>query len=353
MNEAEDKAGKLKAAIAAGRDRFDKDGDLDLEYVSGVVVPRLQDVLSDRCLEIEKRHRLDESRGDKSILVIHYTGIRAIVSMLQEVSRKERERLHIDQESAGKERGVSLRLYDSVHFNDPDEGNYLVRNLNLPKGYDWMGNSNVSHAYIASFIVPPPDNQRDMSDNLVFWRTYGREGEGCSLKLAVPSSRLRQVLYGAREVERTREILLPIMDVLRPLVSIDAPSIKQSIQERLARAFWGSLEKIQYLYKSEAYAYENECRFVVAKADVREDRICFDYRNEGDSAGRVRHYCEHEALDVGKMFRSDSVVTLGPRLSEPDDLRSVDLRRSLEILKRRAKLDGPAFRNSAIRYRKS
>ena len=31
------------------------------------------------------------------------------------------------------EQNASLRLYDSVHFNDPDEGNYFFRNLNLPK----------------------------------------------------------------------------------------------------------------------------------------------------------------------------------------------------------------------------
>ena len=344
MNEAEDRLGKLRTLIEAGRDRFNKDSNLNFKYVTGVVVPKLQDALSDVCLEIEQHHRLSKSETKSTNFVVHYTSVATIVSMLQAYARKERGNpLNGEQRSLREEQGISLRIYDSAHFNDPDEGNYLVRNLNLPEKHSWLNINNVTHAYIASFIIPETD-PNVASDNLVFWRTYGREGEGCSLKLNIPSSSLQEVHYGPKPVNRTAQIMLPVLEVLHPLVSIDEPSIRQVVQE----AFWGSLGKIQYLYKSQAYAYERECRFVITRSNVGEDRICFDYTDEGNLTGRLRHYCEDEALEVRELFPTGSSITLGPCVSDKNDLR-----RSLEVLKRRANLSGPEIKFSEIHYRRS
>ncbi len=168
-----------------------------------------------------------------------------------------------------------------------------------------MRNGNPSHAYIASFISPLSNNGRDMSDNLVFWRTYGREGEGCSLKLSVPSCRLRKVLYGADAARVTECAILPILAILSPLAGID-----EHTQRILTEAIWEPLERVRYLYKSEAYDYEDEHRFVVHKSDVDEGDICFDYSGNGDGQMRVRHYCEQEDLNIHKILVSGTCSRL-------------------------------------------
>ena len=300
-------------------------------------MPLLDAAVSALSNEIDKRHMVVDDRGDQENYFIHYTSVVTPVSMLNNAC-------------IGK--NASLRLYDSAHFNDPEEGNYLVRSL--LEQHPWAKNGNPSHAYIASFIDPYSKDRGDMSNNLIFWRTYGREGEGCSLKLRVPAYRLRRVFYGADKADRTARMLLPILDILRPL-ACTSENIRESdvVRSVLKEAFWESLGRIRYLYKSEAYKYENECRFVVYKSDVSEDDICFDYSEQGDSHMRVRHYCEHEDLHIERILVSGSLITLGPCVPNRDDLC-----RSFEILKRRVErrgleIGGLEIRKSKILYRRS
>ena len=351
MNNREDME-KLKTFVKEGREHLERDGDLGLSYVDEIVIPALKEVLKDLCLEIEERHKLDEPESWQENFVIHYTSIDTLVSMLQQeaknkqnAAKNKQNEAKDEQESSKDEQNASLRLYDSVHFNDPDEGNYFFRNLNLPKKYDWLGEKKESHAYIASFIIP--DSKRDMSDNLVFWRTYGREGEGCSLKLRIRRNRLRKVLYGADEVKCTGKTLRLVLDAIHSLVTIRKRSLKEKIREELAEAIWESLEGIRYLYKSDAYDYEHECRFIIPELDADKDKICFEYQEQNNSP-RIRHYCEKGALKVKKMLISGSLVTLGPRVTYRSDVSNC-----LEVLRDRAGLEYRLqIKTSKISYRK-
>lgn len=188
-----------------------------------------------------------------------------------------------------------------------------------------------------------------MSDNLVFWRTYGREGEGCSLNLRIPRDRLRKVLYGANEVKRAGKLLRPVLDVLYPLVSIRKRLIKEKVQKELAEVIWRHLEKIRYLYKSEAYEHERECRFVIPELDADKDKICFEYQEQNNSPD-VRHYYEHEDLKVENILTSGSLITLGPCLSDPD---FYNMSYYIKSLLNKAGLAGPEIKLSGIFYRKS
>ena len=341
MNEREAKMENLRTFVNGGREYFDRHGDLNLGYVDEIVIPELQYVLKDLCLEIEERHKIDEPEGRQENFVIHYTSIGTLVSMLQQKIKNK-------QNVAKDEQNASLRLYDSVHFNDPDEGDYFFRNLKLTKKHTWLSKKKESHAYIASFIIPNDDrDERDMSDNLVFWRTYGREGEGCSLKLRIPRDRLRKVLYGANEVNDTWQNLQPVLDVLYPLVSIRKRSLKEKVREELAKAIWKSLASLRYLYKSEAYKYERECRFVIPELDADKDKICFEYQEQNNSP-YLRHYYQDEALEIEKILISGSCITLGPCVPDRPDVSNC-----LEILKRQANVYGPEIKNSKIFYRKS
>ena len=255
-----------------------------------------------------------------------------------------------------------MRLYDSIHFNDPGEGNYLIHNLFPPNNdesnylvrnqnplqtYGWSDPPHADHPYIASFIISNSDDKEDMSDNLVFWRTYGKEGEGCSLKLRIPSCRLRKVFYGIDEMECTKQILRPVLDSLSPLTSITDQLIKENIREKLADIFSESFEEIRYLYKSEAYKHERECRFIIHKSDIDENRICFEYQEQNNSP-RIRHYYEDEALAIEKILTSGSAVTLGPRVPYRPDVSNC-----LKIMRDRAGLEHRLeIKTSKISYRK-
>ena len=333
MSQTEESLERLGGAVKAGRRRLDRDGDLDRGYITGIVIPLLKAVLADK---IEEHHKIDET------FVIHYTSIGALVSILQKAAKNKQEAMKNDQESSKNAQNASLRLYDSVHFNDPDEGNYFYRHLNLPKKYDWLDEKKETHAYVASFIIP--DTARDMSDDLVFWRTYGKDGEGCSLKLKIPKGQLRKVLYGVGKVKATRKKLRPILDPIIPLIQIKHKEIRTQILE----AVHESLGKIRYLYKSEAYRYERECRFVIPELDTEKDKIVFEESQQSDSSVSPRHYYECNALKVEKILVTDSVIRLGPCVSNVYNVTYY-----IERLLDKAELFGAKIELSTINYRKS
>ena len=82
------------------------------------------------------------------------------------------------------------------------------------------------------------DIERDESDDLVYWRTYGKEGEGCSLKLTCPwLSIAGKSVYGADEVKCPDRLLKSVWDTLyetlNPLIGINGQPIID-VQEKLA-----------------------------------------------------------------------------------------------------------------------
>ena len=158
---------RLLSLVEAARYRAVLDGNLDPRFVDGVLVPQVESLLAETFQQIDYMHTL---RGDVANRVIHYTRLDTIVAMLGR---------------AAKQQDAFLRLNDSSSFNDPDEGQFFTGNLALPSKHRWVMEGSTSHAYVASFIIP--DDKLDLSDDLMFWRTYGREGEGCSLVLSAPS----------------------------------------------------------------------------------------------------------------------------------------------------------------------
>ena len=329
MEQSKNSLEDFKKSVDATLYRIKKDKTLNSEYIDNYVVKLLEKAVSS-C--IEERHKVESCEdGKETVMAIHYTSVNALVSMIQNAS--------------GRDNKDSLRLYDSVHLNDPDEGNYI--NRNLPENYDWPKKKEVSHAYIASFITPDP--KKDMSDNLVFWRTYGKEGKGCSLLLPVPRNRLRRVRYGRDAVLDTMKLLDPIFDYLKPLVKILNPSAGNDILSKLSGVVWKSLEGVRYLYKSEAYEYEEECRIVATELDIIDKgKIYFESTDQNDSSEYIRHYYVDKGLAIEKLLITDSFITLGPCV-----YNSYNIRYYLETILKRANLHGPKIRISKIPYRKS
>jgi len=314
---------KLKGMLKRIHDGL-KSGSLDANSVSEKLKEAMLKYLEEYA---DQAHAISECEMPR--IVTHYTSIHTLVSMLLPVSGKETN---------------FLRMYDSVHSNDPGEGGYLNRYLS--EKHSSLIASEVLPAYIASFVLSN-DERGGSEDNLAFWRTYGKDGEGCSLSL--PASRLRKnlrkVRYGDNSVadfERNLEFLFDNAEINS--IMEERPETKMDVL-KIVR---DHMEEIRYLYKSGAYEYENECRFVLLGSNIESNDVRFECLDKSGSQARIRHYCEHPDLKIENILcLSDSKIVIGPCVSNPDDVKYC-----IETLLKRAELYGPSVDLSRIEYRK-
>ncbi len=303
--------------------------DVRSELVSQLVIPALDSAMQHLALEIAGRHIVDDDVEGATLRATHYTSLEAVLSMFS-------------QEIEGG--SASLRLYDSLHCNDPEEGNFLVSSLSSTPAHRWLAEgSSGGHAYIASLIVDEQD--QDLSNELLFWRTYGNEGAGCSLTMNVETRLLRRVLYGEGPVAVTRELLSPVLDVVQPLAER-----YESLRKEMSGTIWRRLEAVRFLYKNSAYDFEKECRVVLTTNAPGYDQgsVSFEPRGSGSPLSRVRHFYEMDELALKSTLTSGSKLVLGPCV--PDQY-SVKL--YLEHLQCRTKINNFRIEASDIPYRAS
>lgn len=300
------------------------------EFIRSVIYPQLRQELNE---EIDELHQICSTQGKAAINAIHYTKLDILVSMLEAAKHDTP--------------GSFFRLYDSVCVNDPDEGKHLQNVLHLDLR-SWL-RSDVRHsAYLGSFVSPNAKHERASADNLVFWRTYGDEGQGCSISLRIPSGRLRRVFYGD-QYDDFRDTKIKIDRVVKLLDSLKPDELPEPVQWELNSAFWKALRPTCYLYKSKAYSYEKELRVVlVGPPDLDSEDIIFDYRRQPNMPSYVRHYLNEDDLRINKLLNSNSLITIGPCVRYPDNLRHY-----IKALLKQAKIQGPTVETSKISYQKS
>lgn len=321
--------------------------------------------------EIERDHNISL---EGSFSVVHYTSVAALLSMLKHAGRNAGKGQELAGDEGGREVGY-LRMYSSARFNDPGEGLYLARTARLiPRQTDakeendsfcdlvWgaiasdaaeTGPRESRYAYVASFIRPKDtEDIHDASDNLAFWRSYGQDGRGCSLTMPVSECMrkgLRAVKYGRKDandtIQRLRRIFTPMMEFAREL-DTDVDDVTKILHSVIVR----SMERLNYLYKSEAYKYERECRVVETPTTIRENEIRPVFESsEQPGCENVRRYINHPALSTYQrdgIFMSGSRITLGPRVSNRGDVKEY-----LERLLKNANLLGTQVFYSKIEYR--
>ena len=316
-------------------------------YIKDIIIPILKQTVAILCAPIRRRHQVTPSiNGQQTIECVHYTSINTIVRLLYG--------------SASPEKSY-LRLYDSWHFNDPDEGVYFMRHAEVPDISHLLSDAQIKPAYCACFIL---GGNEDVSDNLLYWRMYGEEGEGCSLKLLIPAELLFKVLYGSYEAKKTGdnlhqlyisfnsqilEALSPLIDVLCKESNINKAEASKIVQRMIDLAYAEEIETINFLYKNDNFKYEKEVRLVKTFESIRRDgnNIKFD-PDPYISRARIRHYYEHDDLASDKILKTDCVITIGPSVDDKDNLLFY-----MKELLRRAGLPGPKVRLSKVSYRKA
>lgn len=314
-------------------------------------------LFADRCTQlVTDRHAVP---SDVSHLV-HYTTLDALMSMLGAPGTATTDYPLATRGSSGvgDTRHASmghLRLYDTFSSNDPNEGAFFVDSAavhaSLRRAYaavwDLFEHRSAVPAYQTSLTYVRAAAE---ADNLMFWRTYGKEGTGCALVFpmmcfdghTVP---LFQVRYGGREVDACLDMLFELLEEY--VTILGAPDLKKLRKfEELPSPLVDALSPLVYLYKSCDYKYEQEVRIVVPFPDLKNGLYL-----QGSSVTAIplawRHFAELPSLLASELFVSDSYIFLGPTVETATNVQFV-----LERLLHAHGLYGPTVKQSTISYRR-
>ena len=299
---------------------------------------------------IAENHKIPGT-ADAKLRVVHYTSIPTMISMLKGAEDD------LQNEDPNQSVRGCIRMYSTVGSNDPGEGIYLDESLpkylrgknasNNPAGNETRKEMH-RYAYVASFIRPRDQEHTDeVADNLVFWRSYGREGAGCSLRVEVPLSAFYTVTYGETDTKANGRRLEKEIGHLRAIATRIEQSAGVSIKP-LDEEISLAMERIRYLYKSSAYEYEQECRVVETAATIAGTAMQPIFEHSGPPGQeRTKRYINNPELSINKLFVSGSAITLGPRVPNAEDTKE-----HLEQLLVKANLSlGRDVKYSTIPYR--
>lgn len=274
------------------------------------------------------------------VFVTHYTGLQTVRGILTAAA-------------AGNGDEAVLRRYSSSRFNDPEDGLLLLKHVCASSTPPWLTPADPRPAYVASFILPGDDENTPVntpSDRLKYWRFYGANGTGCSIRVPVPRDRLHRVLYGEQSLEKTTTYLSGTCTALRAVLD---PHLRISqeyrcrIQNTVKESVQGLFATVRFLHKNAAYRDENECR-VLDSADDNAATIRFSVENADDSGVDVRPFRTDPDLHARNIFATGSTITIGPCVAHKEDVRAY-----FEYLLGKANLSGPTVNISKVRYRVS
>ena len=310
------------------RDSFDWQFDLHLE---NVIVPRLNDLVRAQFDAFNPDHKLGASQEcEKEI--IHYTSLDTLISILQRSAKKQT---------------AYLRMYDSFHLNDPEEGKLFMRCLSQTKSSVSLPQEVNSHAYIASFIEPNDNKPVRDENNLQYWLAYGDHAKGCSIRFPVRHDRFSRVLYGKENVVRTLKNIewKPIYDFMNEITRDLDHASQIKTHEKISETISKNFARLRFLYKVQPYDYEKECRLVIPSIDVADELVHFERVTSTALECAVRHYIESEDLLIDRVLVTGSFITLGPLVTRPDNIRYY-----LMNLLKKSGLSGPKVKFSKIPY---
>lgn len=324
----------------------------------------------------EKLHQVSPQDGSNTVPVVHYTSLSSLVDILKAAQPRDNPGNGGSATPANSDDGPNaqsngnvgyLRMYSSARSNDPDEGRYLFEHcaskvpttgeslttylLDEPATESQTARPKPPYAYLTSFIVPKSKPEHD-ANNLIFWRTYGRDGHGCSLTVTIAPEELRRVLYGHEKARNACKEITVALDNIREIIqeiqAIDSQVGSKAIRKWINTTLSTRIQAIAYLYKNDAYAYENEARIVRIPGGSQPECPRIEFMGHPKN-GTTTRYLDIPQLSTNPstgIFRSGSVITLGPQVPNP-----IHAEHDIRTLLRRAGIHGTVVRRSEIAYR--
>ncbi len=272
-------------------------------YLSQVLSPALTDILG----PVKEQILKDFHRPEATTSITHYTSLAALLSLIEG--------------SPKTAKANSLRLLPTYRFNDPTEGAYLPREIARVTDHDWLEADVAPLAFAACFVSNGNENA---GDDLVYWRSYGSDGEGCSITWKPEGlTNLYAVAY-SDGVERVTKRLEPILAALQPALHAPDPTCSREARRVLGRTFWKSLTELRYLYKSDAYRHERESRVLITEGgkSFQPDRVVFVRKDEPDGYPDLCRYYVDPSLSAERIFRPGTRITLGPQVRHAPDAKA-------------------------------
>ena len=264
--------------------------------------------------------------------LVHYTSLEVLFSILQLPTGN------------ATSRPSGLRLYDTVHANDPEEGILLTRHWPASPRWGWnidrtddplsddgLRISAASPGYALSFVQSSVE--KPMYDHLPFWKEYGNRCKGCSL--AIPLEQLldnRSCLVPYR-VKYQPDCDIPLLyqyldqDLLAPATDFsNDPAFNPDFQDGIRRMLVDAMQPFRFLYKAGTYAHEEECRVVVSKPthpETEQVEVVYDPQPTADGGTKFRHYPRRHIIPADVLFHSDTIISLGPLVPQPHNITIV------------------------------
>ena len=237
-----------------------------------------------------------------------------------------------------------LRMYNYEQSNDPEEGRIKPTEWEkieedvacLAKQFLELDDRKTEEislegsTYGCSFSSGASDI---IEDDLTYWRLYGDDGRGCSLKIPTADivgedkARLRayKVRYRDRdpdnrsdgekkEDKQVAERLKTFLEAAEEAVCHAPEKYKFEVCKTVAKGLYQIIHGYYHLIKNRAYEDENEWRIIRVKP--RLDKIRYDARSDY----LVRRYIEGPALK--DVLISESAITIGPTVPNRGVARS-------------------------------
>lgn len=285
----------------------------------------------------------DDQRGSEQsyMALVHYTSWQELLQMLQVND------------------GQSMfRMYNYEMVNDPQEGGIGPaewRDIegeveDLLQKYAPDGKEERARrggAYGCSFSTSI-ENVDGIEDDLMFWRLYGDNGKGVSLKLgAIPKEmyRVRYREYKGQGIGTTEEEdrdvtkrMCQLLDAGKKTIDKAPDRWKAETGRSIAWALAQVLDGYLYLVKNKAYEHEQEWRAI--KIWPNSESVKYEI----DQDGIVRRYVNW--CEMKELFGSASVITLGPKVPNGGAARAY-----IEKLARTRGMEHTTVRISKRNYR--
>jgi len=250
-------------------------------------------------------------------------------------------------------KGTKMQYSNAIYMNDPMEGQIFFDYLKggskdnyIEQAYRNGERRTETSVYLGSFM--PIDEREDTVDQLVMWRTYGKdekgnEAAGCSVVLdsdffrtktaasekldsnsGMVSEDLLSVIYIKKNKDRLeineklKEQITPALDKLKEhldmLIALGRhyEETNKDFFRDIENSIFTSLSKISYLFKSADYEFENEVR-VINYIDREKHHDAVKYRtieNGPTNAPKKRFYIESKH-DILPFIKS---IYLGPKV---------------------------------------